>query len=157
MKIFLTLFCLPLVLLSCPFCDPTVLEKQAFYEDDYVIGLYDLKPVFEGHSLAIPKRHVERFEDLTETEMVHLFQLIKKIDLAAKKAFQTNDYMILQKNGVGAGQTVNHVHFHYIPRKQGEESTLYLQWRFFTHLFSNPISDQEMKEHVDLMKYYFDN
>lgn len=62
----------------CPFCDRAVIERQAFYEDDLVLALYDHKPIFPGHSLIIPKRHVERFEQLTEEEITQIGRAIKK-------------------------------------------------------------------------------
>src|SRR4029078_13357621 len=104
----------------CPFCDSKVIEYQKFYEDDLVIALYTHRPIFPGHSLIIPKRHVERFEMLNDQEITRISQVIKKVDKAAQKVFGTSAYLLLQKNGREVGQTVPHVHFHYIPRKTGD-------------------------------------
>ncbi len=137
---------------KCAFCDDKILEYQKFYEDDLVIALYTHKPIFPGHSLIIPKRHVERFEMLSEGEMVQIAQVIKKVNHAAEKVFGTSSYLLLQKNGKEVGQTVSHVHFHYIPRKMDDDSTL----KFFINIFlanvRSPIKSTEMQEVVEKMK-----
>src|SRR5690349_17595131 len=72
---------------SCAFCDSTVLHHQKFYEDELVLALYTHKPILPGHCLVIPKRHVERFEMLTDAEMMQIGRIIKKVDQAAMKVF----------------------------------------------------------------------
>ena len=107
---------------ECAFCDKEVLDSQKFYEDVEVLGLCSYRPVFEGHCLIIPKRHVERFEDLTDEELAHIFALVKRLHAAMTEVLGVQSYLILQKNGKEAGQTEMHVHFHYIPRKAGAGS-----------------------------------
>lgn len=136
----------------CPFCDSSVLNLQQFYEDDHVIALYSHKPVLPGHSLIIPKRHVERFEDLNEDEITQIAKVIKKVNIAVSKAFGTSSYLILQKNGVEVGQTVPHVHFHYIPRKEGDTSTLVFLFQFYTASFKSPIEPETMQQIVSNIK-----
>ena len=63
--------------------DPKVIEAQKFYEDDSIIALYTHKPVMPGHCLIIPKRHAERFEQLTDQEDASITHVIKKVDQAA--------------------------------------------------------------------------
>lgn len=139
-------------LFSCAFCDPDILQRQTFYEDELVLGLYTHKPIVEGHCLIIPKRHVERFEDLTAQEITQIGEGIQKVDKAAQKIWQREAYLLLQKNGKEVGQTVFHVHFHYIPRKKGENSTLkFLFKMFWANLFS-PISSSEMETRVKYLK-----
>lgn len=137
---------------SCAFCDPKVLEYQKFYEDEFVVALYTHRPIFPGHSLIIPKRHVERFEMLSETEIAQIGQVIKKVNEAAQKVFGTSAYLLLQKNGKEVGQTVPHVHFHYIPRQVGDDSTLKFLVRMYIANFQNPIKAVEMYEAVNKMK-----
>lgn len=136
---------------DCAFCTPEILQRQTFYEDEHVAALYTHRPIFPGHALIIPKRHVERFEHLTDTEMAHISQVLKKVDLAAKKIFNTSAYILLQKNGREAGQSVPHVHFHYIPRTSGDTSVL----KFFASMIfaemGQPMPHEEMKIIVDQM------
>lgn len=130
----------------CPFCDQKVLDYQKFYEDDMVVALYTHKPVLPGHVLVIPKRHVERFELLTDDEMMHINHTLRKVDQAVSKVFGTSAYLLLQKNGAEVGQSVPHLHFHYIPRKEGEKSGFKLLWAFYTADMYGPISKEEMLE-----------
>lgn len=136
----------------CAFCDPKVLAYQTFYEDDLVLALYTHKPMFPGHCLIIPKRHVERFEELSTEEITQMGQVIKKVNLAVMKVFETVSYLLIQKNGREAGQTVPHVHFHYVPRKAGDDSALKFIMQMYLANATGPISATEMQEVTDKLK-----
>lgn len=133
----------------CPFCDPKVLEAQTFYEDDLVRALYSHKPIYPGHCLIIPKRHVPRFEGLTQAEASQMMQMIKKVNVAVQKVFGTSAYLLLQKNGYEVGQSVPHVHFHYIPRKAGEDSEIAFLVHMYLSTIKKPISSTEMRDIVN--------
>lgn len=136
----------------CAFCNPTVLKTQAFYEDDFVFALYSHKPILQGHCLVIPKRHVERFEELSDTEVVHLSRIVKQIDQSAIEVFDSSSYLLLQKNGKEMGQTVPHVHIHYIAcKKEGGHSLFQFMAKMWIANRKKPIS-QEMQEVVKKMK-----
>lgn len=136
----------------CAFCDPKVLEGQTFYEDDLVLALYTHKPVFPGHCLVIPKRHVERFEMLTDQEITEIGRTIKKVNTAVVEVFDTSPYLLLQKNGWEVGQTVPHVHFHYIPRKAGDNSIWLFVWKMYIANLKPPIDPARMEEIVSRLK-----
>lgn len=129
----------------CPFCDPEIISAQSFYEDDSVIGLYTHKPCVEGHCLIIPKRHVERYEELSDTEMASISNLIKKTQRAVENAYDKHDYLILEKNGKSAGQDVMHVHFHLIPTKPGSSRFVFLS-KLLLRLLFPPISQSSLDE-----------
>ena len=148
--IFIGLFCFLQGGESCPFCDSDVIDYQKYYEDDQVIGLCTHKPVTEGHCLIIPKRHVERFEDLAEEEELAINFLIKKTQMAASKALGKNSYLILQKNGRSVGQSIPHVHFHLIPRKEGDSPSLGFLLKFFVSSYFSPLSKEEMERITQL-------
>ncbi|MDP1880007.1 MAG: HIT family protein [Parachlamydiaceae bacterium] len=122
----------------CAFCDVEVLNRQKFYEDDLVFALYTHKPILPGHCLIIPKRHVERFEMLTDEEITQVGRVIKKVNQAALNVFNTSDYLILQKNDIEVSQSVPHVHFHYIPRQKGDDSTLKFLAKMYITNLQNP-------------------
>ncbi len=137
---------------DCPFCDRNVVNYQAFYEDDLVLGLYTHKPVLPGHCLIIPKRHVERLEMLSDAEAAQINTLIKKVNFAATRVFGTSSYLILQKNGYEVGQTVPHVHVHYIPRKAKDDSTIKFIAKMLLANVKKPLKPVEMGEAVEKMK-----
>ncbi|CDR34931.1 HIT family protein [Criblamydia sequanensis] len=142
----------PLNLRDCPFCSEKVLEGQKFYEDDLVIGLLTHKPIYKGHVLIIPKRHAEQFGELTETEISRIGALIKKVDKAVKSNYHTASYVLLQKNGYEAGQSVPHVHFHYIPREKGASSSLEFIISMVGAVIKKPLPKEEMREVVIALK-----
>jgi len=136
----------------CAFCDPKVVNSQKFYEDDTIVALYSHKPVVPGHCLIIPKRHAERFEQLTDEENASISRVIKKVDQAAIKIFNRASYLLMQKNGVEAGQTVPHVHFHYFPRKAGDDSSVKFMAQMLISTLKKPIALSEMKEVCEKMQ-----
>ncbi len=129
---------------GCPFCDPEVIDYQRILENERAILLYSHKPILEGHSLIIPKRHVSRFEDLMVEEMVDMMSLIKQVNKAAENFLHTTSYFLLQKNGAEAGQSVAHLHFHYVPTKQGEFLGPIFLFKFYTRALFPPIEKKEM-------------
>ena len=136
---------------ECPFCNPKILEAQSFYEDELVWALYTHEPMFPGHCLIIPKRHIERFEMLTDEESLQIFRVIKKVDRGVAQVYGTCSYLLLQKNGEEVGQTVAHVHVHYIPRQKGESSII----QFFIRMFQSKMSTlsaEEMRENVEKLQ-----
>lgn len=160
--VFLFLLLLPLMGMAaqspyCAFCDPEVLNRQAFYEEELVIALYTHKPVLPGHCLVIPKRHVERFELLTDAEITQMGQVIKKVDQAVKKIFNTSPYLLLQKNGAEVGQSVPHVHFHYIPRKAGDCSQLGLIVKMYIANVKAPLSQAQMQPVIEQLREAMQN
>ena len=136
----------------CAFCDPVVLNNQKFYEDELVFALYTHKPILPGHCLVIPKRHVSRFEMLSNIEIEQIGEVIKKVNLAVEKVFGTSSYLLLQKNGLEVGQTVPHVHFHYIPRKTGDDSSLRFIIKMYLANIKKPINSFEMNKITENLK-----
>lgn len=131
---------------SCAFCNPSVISSQLLYEGTFTYALYTHRPIVPGHCLILPKRHVERFENLSDEECLELTQVIKKIHQAVSHAYQTSGYLLVEKNGPEAFQSVPHVHFHYIPRKKEDSSSLLLLFKTLFSAIKNPISPTEMLE-----------
>jgi len=75
-------------------------------------------PCAEGHTLVIPKLEVKRLEDLPESEALSLMRTIQHVAKAVSAAFDGIDYNLILNNGANAGQEVEHVHFHVLPRPQ---------------------------------------
>ena len=142
----------PLDQRECAFCNERILTNQKVYEDDLVLVLYTHKPITPCHFLIIPKRHAERFDTLSAEESSLIFQVIKKVDKAAQEVFGTSSYLLLQKNGLEVGQTVPHVHFHYIARPTGESSSIGIMTKMLLEPLRKPISPQKMESITTEMK-----
>jgi histidine triad (HIT) family protein len=135
----------------CPFCSSVVLEGQKFYEDEQTIALCTHRPITPGHVLVISKRHVERFEELTDEESLAITKTVKKVHQAVSKVFGTDPYLLHEKNGPEVGQSVYHVHFHYVPLKKDQ----YL-WTLLPGLIGSQLgpalSHEEMKPVINELR-----
>jgi len=115
---------------NCLFCQIIEGKKPShkIYEDENTYAFLDINPRNKGHTLVIPKKHRETFLDLKEKEINNLFQKIQKIAKAVKKATDAEGFNLLQNNKKAAGQIVDHVHVHIIPRYT--EDNVELKWRY---------------------------
>ena len=85
-------------------------------ETENEIAFLDIMPCAEGHTLIVPKKEVERFEDMEPKDTASLMVFLHRISKAVSSALGGMDYNLILNNGVQAGQEVMHVHFHIIPR-----------------------------------------
>ena len=85
-------------------------------ETENEIAFLDIMPCAEGHTLIVPKKEVERFEDMNPEDAATLMMFLQRVSRAVFLAFGGVDYNLILNNGVQAGQEVMHVHFHIIPR-----------------------------------------
>lgn len=89
------------------------------YEDDKVVAFMDVMPQAEGHTLVVPKAPSRNILDADPTTLAALIPVVQKVAVAAKKAFDADGITIMQFNEAPAGQSVFHLHFHVVPRKDG--------------------------------------
>lgn len=137
---------------TCAFCDKTVINRQKFYEDRFVIVMCTHQPIVSSHFLIIPKRHVERLELLTQQELIHVHQAIEKVRQASQSIFETYPYFIHQKNGREVGQSVPHIHFHFIAKRPGDNSTLRFVAKMIWAYLRGPVSPEKMQKVVEKMR-----
>ena len=88
------------------------------YEDQEVLAFLDIGPVSDGHTLVIPKEHFENLALCPDEILAKISSCLGKISTAVASAMQADGYNVLCNNGRAAGQLVDHVHFHIIPRKE---------------------------------------
>jgi diadenosine tetraphosphate (Ap4A) HIT family hydrolase len=137
---------------ECPFCSIEILKLQALEENSSAIALYTHRPITKGHSLIIPKRHVEKFHELTQNELFDIQKLINQIHQVSESKLEVGSYLLLQKNGKEVGQSVDHLHFHYIPRHKKEKSVLKLAFEMVLNLFLSPLDKKEILTFVENYK-----
>ncbi len=99
----------------CPFCDADKINKQIVFETEGLMVLLDTSPRCVGHLLVIPKRHVAQADELLPSEWQEFGIVFPKTVQVFKKAYHTDHYLVLQKNGIRAFQSELHVHFHLFP------------------------------------------
>ena len=140
---------------SCPYCDSMVIENQYIYQDDHIVVLYNDKPLLDGHCLIIPKRHIERFDELSEEEALAVFQAIKDLNSSLDSAYDMQDYILLDKTGPAAGQNIPHMALHYIPRKENDISNFSLVLRLYKSKNAKPMNQDDLNEHRRIIASHY--
>lgn len=103
---------------DCIFCKIIEGEIPSYtiYEDLEFKVILDAFPSGKGHTLILPKKHIENVFDIDDELLSKAHQLAKKVAKAVKDHLGCEGVNILQNNGSCAGQTVFHYHIHIIPR-----------------------------------------
>jgi diadenosine tetraphosphate (Ap4A) HIT family hydrolase len=70
--------------------------------------------------LVIPIRLVPRFVDLQSDEVADLFQTARHVQRGMELLHQVTSSTLTIQDGPDAGQTINHVHVHILPRRPGD-------------------------------------
>jgi len=90
------------------------------YEDSETLAFLDIGPIIKGHTLVIPKTCYESVVGTPDDVLTRLVQVSKRIAAAQIKSLGADGVNIIQNNGTAAGQAVPHIHFHVIPRFDGD-------------------------------------
>ncbi len=104
--------------MECPFCNPR--REDVVHEDGLIRIVLDSYPAGRGHLLVVPKRHVERWDELTWEEKAALIRGVEMAMKALKEALKPDGFNVGMNLGEAAGQTVPHLHVHVIPRWRGD-------------------------------------
>jgi diadenosine tetraphosphate (Ap4A) HIT family hydrolase len=84
------------------------------------VSFPDAFPLNPGHTLIVSRRHVSEYESLSAAEQAAMWQLIPEVWQSIRKEHSPAGYNIGINVGAAAGQTVDHVHLHVIPRYAGD-------------------------------------
>ena len=95
------------------------------YENDHTLAFMDIMPQVEGHTLVIPKSPAVDLHDLEPDMLAETIRTTQTVAAAVKRAFDAPGIMLAQLSGAAAGQTVFHLHFHILPRRDGIEFKLH--------------------------------
>jgi histidine triad (HIT) family protein len=103
---------------DCLFCAIAAgdIPSASLYDDGRVAAFLDIRPLAEGHALVVPKKHAAKFEDADAADRHAMMDAVAKLTPLLCKATGTRDATIAINNGPDAGQEVQHVHVHIIPR-----------------------------------------
>ncbi len=104
----------------CPFCSPA--SSNLVAQSSLSLALRDAHPVSPGHTLVVPRRHVESVFDLSDDEWADLWALVRRICGEVDELRAADALNIGVNDGPAAGQTVLHAHIHVIPRRHGDVS-----------------------------------
>ncbi len=115
--------------MDCIFCKIAngEIPSATIYEDDDVRVIMDINPAAKGHAIMLSKKHVANAFELDAETSGRIFRNVPKIANAIKEETGCEGMNILQNNGPVAGQTVFHLHVHFIPRYSGD--TVSVGWK----------------------------
>ena len=107
---------------DCIFCKVISggLEAHTVYENENVLAFLDIHPASRGHTLVIPKVHAERMEHLEDRHVGSLFLGVKSVMALLEKSLRPDGLNVGWNHGWAAGQKVNHLHVHIVPRYAGD-------------------------------------
>jgi histidine triad (HIT) family protein len=107
---------------SCIFCKIAAgdIPCLKIYENEAVLSFLDIGPLADGHLLIIPRQHHVRMEDVPPETLAQMWRVAPRLAKAMLQVTRAPGYNVLQNNGKEAGQEVQHVHFHLIPRFEGD-------------------------------------
>lgn len=96
----------------------TVHSFQVFYKSGSSFAFVNHRPVLPGHVLVAPLRSsAHRLKDLNRSELLDFFTTVQKVQSIIESSYNTSSTTIAIQDGVDAGQSVEHLHAHLIPRK----------------------------------------
>lgn len=101
----------------CVFCEIVRGEASAHvvFEDDDTLAFLDVRPVFEGHTLLVPREHHETLADLPQPLIEPLFSNAQMLSRAVVEAMGATGSFVAMNNKVS--QSVPHLHVHVVPRR----------------------------------------
>ena len=103
--------------MACLFCSIVAgdLPASRIYQDDHAIAFLDINPWKRGHTLVIPRRHVEDVLDADEA-LTEIARAIAATSRLLVERLGADGLNLLSNAGAVAGQEVFHLHVHLVPR-----------------------------------------
>lgn len=106
--------------MDCLFCK--IAEKEIpsdlIHEDELVVAFKDINPQAPVHFLVVPKVHIKSLDEVADENnalISHIFNLIPKL---VKELGVENGYRVVNNCGPDGGQTVDHIHFHVLGKRE---------------------------------------
>lgn len=103
---------------DCRFCAIVAGDEESHvvYEDEHSLAFLDHRPLFPGHSLLIPREHVETLADLPRELLEPFFAAAQLLSRAIPEAVEKPGSFVAMNNVVS--QSVPHLHCHVVPRRR---------------------------------------
>lgn len=96
------------------------IPAHRIYEDEATFVFMDIMPRADGHMLVIPKTPCRNMLDASPEQLAAVMATVQKISHAALEAFDAQGITLQQFNEAAGGQEVFHLHFHILPRRDGD-------------------------------------
>jgi histidine triad (HIT) family protein len=102
--------------MECIFCRIAgkEIEGKVVWEDERFMAFLDINPIAPGHTLVIPKKHVDSVFDIGDPDYADLFRSARMLSRALKKALGARRVGVIIE-----GFLVPHAHVHLVPMNSG--------------------------------------
>ncbi|MEX0665365.1 MAG: HIT family protein [Acidimicrobiia bacterium] len=102
---------------DCLFCRIVAGEVSATIvaETDHTLAFLDHRPIFPGHTLVVPREHVETLRDLPDALLTPFFTEVRRLAVAVQDGMGAQGTFVAENNVVS--QSVPHLHMHVVPRR----------------------------------------
>lgn len=131
---------------ECIFCKIVSGEINArvIFEDGDFIAFLDKSPIFKGHSLLIPKKHIETLFDFPQETLKEMIVRVRRVAEGVKEALSADGMLLINNNVIS--QSVPHFHMHIIPRRKGESLTGFMWPRT---KYNNEDEEEEFRKKIE--------
>lgn len=104
---------------DCLFCKIAVGEipSTKVYEDEFVYAFKDINPQAPFHAVIVPKKHIKSADEITSENSRLVAKIFEAVAKISKQENLTDGYRVVTNCGKDGGQTVNHLHFHLLARR----------------------------------------
>ncbi len=112
---------------NCIFCQiiDGKIPSYKIYEDDFCVAFLDASNDLYGHTLVVPKVHHTSFATCDNDTLTKILDTCKMVGKHYVDNCGFDGYHILNNCGKAAEQSIMHVHFHLLPRKNKDGLTFY--------------------------------
>ena len=125
---------------NCIFCK--IINKEipghVLFENEHVLAFLDISQTTKGHTLVIPKVHVQDVFEMSSLAMSEVYKVIPRLANALKETLGASGMNVVNNNGAVAGQTVFHYHVHLIPRYEEQDG--------FKCVYTNNMNNYSVEE-----------
>ncbi|MFN2606888.1 MAG: HIT family protein [Acidimicrobiales bacterium] len=103
---------------GCVFCRVVSGEEPAYVvlDEADAVAFLDVRPLFPGHCLLVPRAHLETLADLPAALVGPLFSTARRLAVAVEAAMEADGTFVALNNRVS--QSVPHLHVHVVPRRR---------------------------------------
>ena len=108
---------------DCLFCKIIKgdIPSTKVYEDEFVYAFLDIEPQAPFHAVIVPKIHVKSADEINADNSMYIAKIFEAVAKIAKTENLENGFRVVNNCGADGGQTVGHIHFHLLARRN-------LQW-----------------------------
>ena len=108
---------------DCLFCKIIKgdIPSTKVYEDEFVYAFLDIEPQAPFHAVIVPKIHIKSADEINSENSMYIAKIFEAVAKIAKDENLENGYRVVNNCGADGGQTVGHIHFHLLARRN-------LQW-----------------------------